>query len=50
MDGGQPLQGGVALGLPLHVLGGDGIQGDVGNGVAVFIDHIGPGVVADLNR
>ena len=49
MDGGQPFQGGVALGLPLHVLRGDGVQGDVGDGVAVFVNHIGPGVLADLD-
>ena len=49
MDGRQLLQGGVALGLPLHVLGGDGVQGSVGDGVAGLVDHIGPAVIADLD-
>ena len=49
VNGGQLLQGGVALGLPLNVLGGDGVQRVVGNGVAGLVNHIGPAVLADLD-
>ena len=49
MDGRQLFQGLVALGVPLNVLGGDGFQRDVGNGVAGFVDHIGAAVLTDLD-
>ena len=49
MKGGAAFQGGVALGLALNVLCGDGVQGNVGNGIAGLVDHIGPAVFADLD-
>ena len=50
MNSRQLLQGRIALGLPLNILGGDGFQGDVGDGVSILVDHIGPAVFADLDR
>ncbi len=49
VDGGQLLEGLVALGVPLHILDGDGLQGDVGNGVPRLVDHIGLAVLAHLD-
>ena len=49
VDGGQLLQGAVVLGVPLHVLGGDGLQGDVGDGVAVFVNHVSAAVFTHLD-
>ncbi len=49
MDGGQLLQRLVALGLPLDVLGGDGVQRHVGDGVARLVNHIGLAVLAHLD-
>ena len=37
------------MGVPLHVLGGNGVQRHVGDGVAVFIDHVGAAVFAHLD-
>ena len=49
VDSGQLLQGGIALCLPLNILGGDGFQGDVGYGISILVDHIGTAVLADLD-
>ena len=37
------------MGLGLNVLNRDRLKGDVGNGVAGLIDHVGPAVFAHLN-
>ena len=49
VHGGQISQAAVALGLLLNVLGGDGLHGGVGNGVAVLIHHMGAAVLTDVN-
>ena len=46
---GPAFQRGIVLGLPLDILGGDGIQRNIGNGVAGFVNHVGPAVVPDLD-
>ncbi len=37
------------MSLPFNILSSNGIQGNIGNGIAGLVDHIGPAVLADLN-
>ncbi len=49
MNGGQFAQRRIALRFSLNILNGNRIEGNIGNRIAGFIDHIGPAVFANLD-
>ncbi len=49
VNGGQLLQRGVALSVPLHILDSNGFQRGISDGITGFIDHVSPAVLTDLD-